>query len=62
MSVTGTGRTTALGETADELRESVHAFVTARSSEAEVRRLIETEDGFDPGVWAQMATQLELPG
>jgi len=62
MSVTGTGRTTALGEIADELRESVHAFVTARSTEAEVRRLIETEDGFDPAVWTQMAAQLELPG
>jgi alkylation response protein AidB-like acyl-CoA dehydrogenase len=62
MSVTGPPRVSALGEIADELRESVHAFVQARSPEPDVRRLIETADGFDPAVWSQMAAQLELPG
>jgi alkylation response protein AidB-like acyl-CoA dehydrogenase len=62
MSVLGMRRRSALGELADELRESVHAFVQSRSPEAEVRRLAETEDGFDAAVWAQMAEQLELPG
>jgi alkylation response protein AidB-like acyl-CoA dehydrogenase len=54
--------TTVLGEIADELRESVHAFVQARSPEAEVRRLMEDEAGIDEAVWSQMAEQLELQG
>jgi alkylation response protein AidB-like acyl-CoA dehydrogenase len=62
VSTAATSQRTALGEIADELRESVHAFVQARSTETEVRRLMETESGFDPAVWAQMADQLELPG
>jgi len=62
MSAIGAGRVTALGEIADELRESVHGFVQSRSAEAEVRRLMETDEGFDLSVWAQMADQLELPG
>jgi alkylation response protein AidB-like acyl-CoA dehydrogenase len=55
-------RRSALGEVADELRESVHAFVQARSPETEVRRLMEDPDGIDPAVWSQMARQLELQG
>jgi alkylation response protein AidB-like acyl-CoA dehydrogenase len=55
-------RRSALGDIADELRESVHAFVQSRSPEAEVRRLMAEPDGFDEAVWAQMAQQLELQG
>jgi alkylation response protein AidB-like acyl-CoA dehydrogenase len=62
MSSIGSTRHSALGELADELRESVHDFVQSRSPEPEVRRLIETDEGFDPAVWSQMAEQLELPG
>jgi alkylation response protein AidB-like acyl-CoA dehydrogenase len=62
MSVRALPRRSALGEIADELRESVNAFVQSRSPEPEVRRLMETESGFDAATWAQMAEQLELPG
>jgi alkylation response protein AidB-like acyl-CoA dehydrogenase len=63
MSATGIGRTASvLGELADELREPVHDFVAAKSSEDEVRRLMATDEGFDPEVWRQLAEQLELPG
>jgi alkylation response protein AidB-like acyl-CoA dehydrogenase len=62
MSTIGATRHSALGELADELRESIHAFVQSRSPETEVRRLIETDEGFDATVWSQMAEQLELPG
>lgn len=62
MSAFAMQRGSALGEVADELRESVHAFVTARSPESEVRRLMESDEGHDPAVWRQMADQLELQG
>jgi alkylation response protein AidB-like acyl-CoA dehydrogenase len=51
-----------LGEFADELREPVHDFVTAKSPAEEVRRLIETDEGFDPEVWRQLSEELELAG
>jgi alkylation response protein AidB-like acyl-CoA dehydrogenase len=59
---TTTNRRSVLGEVADELRESVHDFVTSKSPEAEVRRLMEDPDGYDGAVWSQMADQLELQG
>jgi alkylation response protein AidB-like acyl-CoA dehydrogenase len=62
LSTTDTPGKSALGELADELREPLRDFVQSRSPETEVRRLMETEEGFDPEVWAQMAEQLELPG
>ena len=62
MSAIGATRHSALGELADELRESIHAFVQSRSPEAEVRRLMETDEGFDAAVWSQMAEQLGLQG
>ena len=46
----------------EEMRAAVRAFFGARSPSAEVRRLMETEDGIDWDVWRQMATQLELHG
>ena len=45
-----------------ELRESVRRFMDDRSSEREVRRLMETVEGYDQSVWAQMAGQLGLQG
>lgn len=44
------------------LRESVASLLNRRSSEAEVRRLMETEHGYDTATWRQMADQLGLQG
>jgi alkylation response protein AidB-like acyl-CoA dehydrogenase len=46
----------------DELRSSVRRFLEQKSSSADVRRLMETEEGYDPAVWSQMASQLGLQG
>jgi alkylation response protein AidB-like acyl-CoA dehydrogenase len=50
----------AFSEEQDELRRAVHRFLTEKSPETEVRRLMDTEDGYDPAVWSQMADQLGL--
>ncbi|MDQ1438187.1 MAG: hypothetical protein QOK43_1816 [Acidimicrobiaceae bacterium] len=52
----------AFSEEQEELRKSVRRFLEDKSSSAEVRRLMETADGFDPAVWSQMAQQLGLQG
>jgi alkylation response protein AidB-like acyl-CoA dehydrogenase len=46
----------------EELRRSVRRFLADKSPESEVRRLMETEAGFDLDVWGQMADQLGLTG
>lgn len=43
-----------------ELRRTVRAFLERHAPEAEVRRVMETPDGFDRSVWMQMADQLGL--
>src|SRR5271167_4149459 len=50
----------AFSEEQDELRKSVRRFLEDKSPETEVRRLMETTDGYDPAVWSQMADQLGL--
>ncbi|MEU8342920.1 acyl-CoA dehydrogenase family protein [Spirillospora sp. NPDC048832] len=45
-----------------ELRDALRRFFADRSPSAEVRRLMETAEGYDPKVWAQMAEQLGLQG
>ncbi len=50
----------AFSEEQDELRKAVRRFLQEKSPEAEVRRLMETTEGYDPAVWAQMADQLGL--
>ncbi|MEO3825192.1 acyl-CoA dehydrogenase family protein [Actinomadura sp. B10D3] len=45
-----------------ELRDALRRFFADRSPAAEVRRLMETAEGYDPKVWAQMAEQLGLQG
>jgi alkylation response protein AidB-like acyl-CoA dehydrogenase len=45
-----------------ELRSSVRDFLEAKSSEEAVRKVVETDLGYDPQVWSQMAEQLRLPG
>jgi len=44
-----------------QLRSSVRRFLEDKSPEPEVRRLMESADGYDPAVWQQMA-QLGLQG
>ncbi len=41
---------------------AVRRFLEDKSPETEVRRLMETTEGYDPAVWAQMAEQLGLQG
>ncbi|HUF31941.1 MAG TPA: acyl-CoA dehydrogenase family protein [Acidimicrobiales bacterium] len=52
----------AFSEEQEELRKTVRAFLESKSSEAEVRRLMETEEGYDTAVWKQMGEQLGLQG
>ena len=52
----------AFSEEQEELRRTVRAFLEDKSPSAEVRRLMETAEGFDPAVWRQMAEQLGLQG
>ncbi len=50
----------AFSEEQDQLRDVVRRFMEEKSSEEEVRRLMDTEVGYDPNVWAQMANELGL--
>jgi len=50
----------AFSEEQEELRTAVRRFLQEKSPETEVRRLMETEEGYDPAVWSQMAEQLGL--
>ncbi len=45
----------------EQLRATVRRFLAERSPESEVRRLMETTEGYDPVVWSQLA-ELGLPG
>ena len=50
----------AFSDEQEELRTAVRRFLAEKSPETEVRRLMETTDGYDPAVWRQMADQLGL--
>jgi alkylation response protein AidB-like acyl-CoA dehydrogenase len=50
----------AFSEEQEQLREIVKEFMTVKSPETEVRRLMETEAGYDESVWQQMAEQMGL--
>ncbi|HUQ40135.1 MAG TPA: acyl-CoA dehydrogenase family protein, partial [Acidimicrobiales bacterium] len=52
----------AFSEEQEELRRSVRRFLEDKSASPEVRRLMETTEGYDPAVWNQMAQQLGLQG
>jgi len=52
----------AFREEHEELRRVVRNYLADKSPETEVRRLMESERGYDPVVWAQMADQLGLQG
>ncbi len=46
----------------EELRRTVRGFLADKSPETEVRRLMETTEGYDPNLWQQMGEQLGLQG
>jgi alkylation response protein AidB-like acyl-CoA dehydrogenase len=50
----------AFSDEQEELRRSVRRFLEDKSPSAEVRRLMETTDGYDPKIWSQMANELGL--
>ena len=50
----------AFTEEQDELRRQVRRFLDDKSPMTEVRRLMETDEGYDKAVWEQMAGQLGL--
>jgi alkylation response protein AidB-like acyl-CoA dehydrogenase len=52
----------AFSEEQEELRKVVRQFLDARSPESEVRRLMDTTEGYDPDVWKQMGDQMGLQG
>jgi alkylation response protein AidB-like acyl-CoA dehydrogenase len=52
----------AFSEEQEELGRTVRAFLTATSPETEVRRLMETPEGFDRALWRRMGTELGLQG
>jgi len=52
----------AFSEEQEELRKSVRRFLEDKSPEIEVRRLMETTEGYDESVWKQMGEQLGLQG
>lgn len=49
-------------EEQEELRRSIRRFLEEKSPMTEVRRLMETSEGYDKAVWDQMANQLGLQG
>jgi alkylation response protein AidB-like acyl-CoA dehydrogenase len=52
----------AFSEEQEELRRTVRQFLDQKSPETEVRRLMETDQGYDEAVWKQMGEQLGLQG
>jgi alkylation response protein AidB-like acyl-CoA dehydrogenase len=52
----------AFTEEQDALRATVRRFCDERSSSSEVRRLMDTTEGFDPDVWKQLTAELGLGG
>ena len=52
----------AFTEDQEALRETVAQFLASKSPSAEVRRLMETTEGYDEAVWKQMGEQMGLQG
>jgi len=49
-------------EEQEELRRTVRRFLEHTSPPSQARRLMETAEGYDPGVWTRMATEVGLQG
>ena len=45
----------------EEFRSVVQRFLQQKSPTTEVRRLMETGEGYDPDVWRQLSEDLGLP-
>ena len=52
----------AFSEEQEALRETVRKFMEDKSPSTEVRRLMETTEGYDPAVWQQMGQEMGLQG
>ena len=52
----------AFTEEQNELRRTVRDFLDKTSPEAEVRRLMDTVEGYDPDTWRQLASDLGVAG
>jgi alkylation response protein AidB-like acyl-CoA dehydrogenase len=52
----------AFSEEQEALRETVRKFMDDKSPSTEVRRLMETTEGYDPAVWNQMGQEMGLQG
>ncbi len=46
----------------EQFRTSIRRFLQEKSPSTEVRRLMDTVDGYDPEIWRQLSEQLALPG
>ena len=54
--------TFAPGQDAEDLRAVVRDFLDKRCTETDVRRWVDSETGWDPAVWSQLAKELGLVG
>ncbi len=52
----------AFSEEQEELRKTVRSFLDAKSPETEVRKQMETAEGYDAAVWNQMGAEMGLQG
>jgi alkylation response protein AidB-like acyl-CoA dehydrogenase len=46
----------------EQFRSALRRFLNDKSPTTEVRRLMETAEGYDPAVWRQLSDELGLPG
>ena len=46
----------------EQFRSAVRRFLNDKSPTTEVRRLMASDDGYDPKVWRQLSEELALPG
>ncbi|MGH8611602.1 MAG: acyl-CoA dehydrogenase family protein [Gammaproteobacteria bacterium] len=46
----------------EQFRAAIRRFLQEKSPPTEVRRLMDTTEGYDPEIWRQLSEQLALPG
>lgn len=46
----------------EQFRAALRRFLQEKSSPTDVRRLMDTAEGYDPEIWRQLSDQLALPG
>ena len=46
----------------EQFRAAIRRFLQEKSPTTEVRRLMDTAEGYDPEIWRQLSDQLALPG